>query len=289
MNVGVVGNPRYPGLGPILAEVAARAPSLGVQLATEPDLQAFWPHELPLLDDGPLEAILSCGGDGTLLRAARQPAARGIPILGVNLGRVGFLTTASPATLGAALEALVEGRFVVESRRALEAEVEAADGTRTLHPLALNDIVIHKAGVARVVRLDVTIEGEVVGPYSADGLCIATPTGSTAYSLSAGGPIIVPGVDAIVITPIAAHTLAVRPVVVPGPWTISIRPLPPHQGDLLLSIDGQLATELADDATVHVRRATDPVLLARVGDEGFFSRMRRKLHWGDLTDRLVGE
>jgi NAD+ kinase len=288
MRVGVVGNPRYPGLAPLLRELAARAPALGLDLAAEPDIAAGFGHAVPSLDGQPLDALLSLGGDGTLLRTARHPAARGVPILGVNLGRVGFLTSASPTTLGPALDALVTGQYALERRQALEADIIGPDGRpRPLAP-ALNDVVIHKAGVARVVRLEVELEGEPIGPYSADGLCIATPTGSTAYSLSAGGPIIVPGVEAMVVTPICAHTLAVRPVVVPAHWTIVVTPLGQHEGDLLVSVDGQVALHLETGAKVQVRRAPEAVLLVRLGDEGFFSRLRRKLHWGDLSDRLGG-
>lgn len=286
MRVGVIGNSRYPGLVPLLRELATRAPGLGLSLAVEPDLATAFSHEVPGLDSQPLDALFAFGGDGTLLRAARHPSARGIPILGVNLGRVGFLTTASPATLGHALEAFVAGHYSLERRESLETTIVPAVGTPKRLAPALNDVVVHKAGVARVVRLDVAIEGESVGPYSADGLCIATPTGSTAYSLSAGGPIIVPGVEAMVVTPICAHTLAVRPVVVPMHWTVTVVALAPHDGDLLVSVDGQVATHLDPGARVEVRRAAEPVLLVRLGEEGYFSRLRRKLHWGDLSDRL---
>ncbi len=288
MRVGVVGNPRYPGLAPLLRELAARAPGLGIELAAEPDLAPGFGRAVPTLDVQPLDAILSLGGDGTLLRTARLPAAAGIPILGINLGRVGFLTSASPATIGAALEALVTGQYTLDRRQALEAAIIGPDGGSRPLATALNDVVIHKAGVARVVRLEVELEGEPIGPYSADGLCIATPTGSTAYSLSAGGPIIVPGVQALVVTPICAHTLAVRPVVVPAHWTVVVTPLGPHDGELLVSVDGQVATHLEPGARVEVRRAAELVLLVRLGEEGFFSKLRRKLHWGDLSDRLGG-
>lgn len=288
MRVGVIGNVRYPGLAPLLREVAARAPGLGIELAAEPELVATFGHAVPALDSRPLDALLSLGGDGTLLRAARHPAARGVPILGINLGRVGFLTSASPTTLGGALEALVAGRYTLERRQALDAVILGPDGEPRPLAAALNDVVIHKAGVARVVRLEVELEGEPIGPYSADGLCIATPTGSTAYSLSAGGPIIVPGVEAMVVTPICAHTLAVRPVVVPAHWTVLVTPLAPHDGELLVSVDGQVATHLEPGGRVEVRRAAEAVLLVRLGGEGFFSRLRRKLHWGDLSDRLGG-
>jgi NAD+ kinase len=151
--------------------------------------------------------------------------------------------------------------------------------------VAVNDVAVHKGGVARVVRVNVFINGENVGPYSADGIIVATPTGSTAYSLSAGGPIVVPGVEAMVVTPIAAHTLAVRPLVVPGTYRIVIEPMEGWADDLLVSFDGQTGTTLAPGESVDVRRADHRVCLIRLGGDGFFGRMRQKLHWGDLSER----
>jgi NAD+ kinase len=153
----------------------------------------------------------------------------------------------------------------------------------------MNDVAVHKGGVARVVRVNVFIQGENVGPYSADGIIVATPTGSTAYSLSAGGPIVVPGVEAIIVTPIAAHTLAVRPLVVPATYRIVIEPIAGWSDDLLVSFDGQTGTTLAPGESVDVCRADHHVCLIRFGGEGFFGRMRQKLHWGDLSGREIKE
>ena len=144
--------------------------------------------------------------------------------------------------------------------------------------------MIHKGGVARLIRLHVLINDADLGSYSADGLVVATPTGSTAYSLSAGGPIIVPDVDALVVTPICAHTLAVRPVVVPADARITIEPLRPWADDLLISVDGQQATVLGADARVELRSGAAPVLLVRF-EIDYFARMRASLRWGDLTER----
>jgi NAD+ kinase len=138
-----------------------------------------------------------------------------------------------------------------------------------------------------VVRIRVSVDGEDLGPYSADGVVVASPTGSTAYSLSAGGPIVAPGVEAMIITPVCAHTLAVRPVVVPAESTISAEAVSPGADDLLVSYDGQLGTTLAPGDRVFVRRAQTCVLLIRLGSEGYFTRMRYKLNWGDLSEREV--
>jgi NAD+ kinase len=179
----------------------------------------------------------------------------------------------------------VAGRYLIERRQALEAAIRDGQGETRAVQMAVNDVAVHKGGVARVVRVNVYINGENVGPYSADGIVIATPTGSTAYSLSAGGPIVVPGVEAMVVTPIAAHTLAVRPLVVPATYRIVIEPMAGWADDLLVSFDGQTGTTLAPGEKVDVRRADHRVCLIRVGGDGFITRMRKKLHWGDLSDR----
>jgi NAD+ kinase len=285
MRVGVVGNPRYPDLRGVLEQVAGQAPARGITLYSEERLASFWRSPVPVFEGSDLDALVTFGGDGTLLRGARLLAGCETPILGVNLGRVGFLTTATRETLDTALDCLVAGRYVTERRQALEAAIRDDAGNSRAVQMAVNDIAIHKGGVARVVRVNVFINGENVGPYSADGLVIATPTGSTAYSLSAGGPIVVPGVEAMVVTPIAAHTLAVRPLVVPAAYRIVVEPISGWADDLLVSFDGQTGTTLAPGEKVDVRRADNRVCLIRLGGDGFFSRMRQKLHWGDLSDR----
>jgi NAD+ kinase len=285
MKVGVVGNPRYGDLKGVLEQVAIAAPYRGITLYSEPRLESFWNRDVPSLDGVELEALITFGGDGTLLRGARLLGGRETPILGVNLGRVGFLTTATRESLDAALESLVTGKFLIERRQVLRAAIRDAEGETRATQMAVNDVAVHKGGVARVIRVNVFIHGDNVGPYSADGIIVATPTGSTAYSLSAGGPIVVPGVEAIIVTPIAAHTLAVRPLVVPATYRIVIEPITGWSDDLLVSFDGQTGTTLAPGESVDVCRADHRVSLIRLGGDGFFGRMRQKLHWGDLSGR----
>ena len=195
------------------------------------------------------------------------------------------VTTATAQTLDWALDALVRGAFATENRLALEPTIVARGGKSRTEPVVLNDVVVHKGGVARVIRLRVSVDGEEVGQYSADGIVVATPTGSTAYSLSAGGPIVVPGVDAIVVAAICPHTLAVRPLVVPSQAEVAVEPIPPSTEDVLVSFDGQVGTTMEAGARLVVKRADRPVLLVRLGAESFFARMRKKLQWGDLSDR----
>jgi NAD+ kinase len=296
MNVGVVGNPNYPDLGAFLATLQQKASSVGIKLHTEERIQALWPSG----DGGPpppalwsqapsteLDLLITLGGDGTLLRGARLLNGANTPILGLNLGRVGFLTTAGPETLDWALDAIVRRAYTTEPRLALQSTI-TGKRSRTpgrVEPLVLNDVVVHKGGVARVVRLKVSVDGDEVAQYSADGIIVSTPTGSTAYSMSAGGPIVVPTVDAIVVTAICPHTLAVRPLVLAATAVVTIQPIPPWTDDVLVSFDGQVGTPVQPGERLEVRRADRPILLVRLGMESFFKRLRRKLHWGDLSDR----
>ncbi|MCZ6759396.1 MAG: NAD(+)/NADH kinase [Gemmatimonadetes bacterium] len=285
MKIGVVGNPRYEVLRGLLARLSKAASDLDLQLFSDPALMDSWPDDAPdSIADQELDLLISLGGDGTLLRGARELGLRPTPILGVNIGRVGFLTTAMPDSLEDALKAVVKGEYEIDERRVVVADVTTSQGSRG-EKHALNDIVIHHAGVSRVIHVRVAVDGEEVGQYSADGIIVATPTGSTAYSLSAGGPIIKPDVDALLITSISPHTLAVRPLVVPGSAIISVDLLEPVVGKVLVSYDGQETDEIEPGDTVVIRRLETSVRLVRLGTEGFFARMRRKLQWGDLSDR----
>jgi len=287
MKVGVVGNPAFRGLDAVLARLAAAAPRYGLTLVTDPSIADLWPAPAPpLLHPGTVpDVLITLGGDGTLLRGARFLDGAQTPVLGVNLGRVGFLTSATTESLEQALDAISHSRFTTEARRTLQPLIEDARGQVRAEPLVLNDVVLHKGGVARVVRLRVLVQNEEVAQYSADGIIVATPTGSTAYSLSAGGPIVVPGVDANVVTAICPHTLAVRPLVVPASMEIIVEPLPPLAADLMLSFDGQVSVPLEPGHRLRVRHGERRVQLMRLGPDGYFARMRGKLHWGDLSDR----
>jgi NAD+ kinase len=293
MNVGVVGNPNYPDLGAFLATLQLKASSIGITLFTEDRIQSLWPTgnggAPPTLSDAPgeLDCLITLGGDGTLLRGARLLNGANTPILGLNLGRVGFLTTAGPDSLDWALDAVVRRAYTTEPRLALQSTIvgRGSKGGARTEPLVLNDIVVHKGGVARVVRLKVSVDGDEVAQYSADGIIVSTPTGSTAYSMSAGGPIVVPTVDAIVVTAICPHTLAVRPLVLAATAVVTIQPIPPWSDEVLVSFDGQVGQPIHAGEKLEVRRADRPILLIRLGPESFFKRLRKKLHWGDLSDR----
>jgi NAD+ kinase len=288
MIVGVTGNPRYEGLSALLAQVLRAARVHHFTLLTESDLAPAWSEPIAPLDLDAMrpDIVLCFGGDGTMLRTARLVGSRGIPILGIKIGKVGFLTTATPDLLGQALDAVAGKTYVIEPHHVLAADVVDASGAPCRQAVAVNDIVVHKAGVARVVRLRMLVDDEEIGTFASDGLIVATPTGSTAYSLSAGGPVVVPDVSAFVITPICPHTLAVRPIVVPDTARITIEVVAPMGEDqVIVSYDGQVGETLDAGTRVVVRRSPWDAQLVRLGIEGFFSRMRRKLQWGDLTDR----
>lgn len=284
MIVGVVGNASYDGLPVVLRGISEAAARRGVTLLSEPDLAELWDVTVADIGSAPMDALLTLGGDGTLLRGARGIAGRAVPILGVNLGRVGFLTMATRDDASAAIEALFTGQYEVEQRQAIDSSIRSGSLERQM-PRALNDVVIHKSGVARLIRLDIKVNGESIGPYSADGVIVATATGSTAYSLSAGGPIVAPGVEALVLTPICAHTLAVRPFVIPASAEVVITAAGELAHELLVSVDGQQVTELTNNDEVVLRRSPTYVPLVRLPGGSYFRRVRETLRWGDLAER----
>ena len=231
---------------------------------------------------GRVQVLVVLGGDGTILRAARTAAPHGIPILGVNLGGFGFLAEVSNEKVGDALVRLLEGDYHTDERMMLRAQI-LRNGRAAQELLALNDFVVTKSGYARILRVRTEVNGEHLATHLADGLIVATPTGSTAYSLSAGGPIVHPDVDVIVLTPICAHTLNARAVVVSGADVIQIRvqPVGAPPPPAVLTVDGQEGFPLEPDDEVRVERSPHRARLIRLGRDGFYSRLRAKLSWGE--------
>jgi NAD+ kinase len=283
MRVGVIGHKGYDELPEMLRMLFRAAPALGVELHFEPALHDLARVGGRLEDLSEIDALVTLGGDGTLLRGARLLAGRSVPILGVNLGRLGFLTTCGSEDAEAGLRLLATGSYVAEARMTLAGRAVDPSGSTRQEWLALNDFVLHKGGFARVVRLSVAIDGESIGVYAADGVIISTPTGSTAYSLSAGGPVVVPTVESILLTPISAHMLAVRPLVIQADAEIIVETLD-NPEELLVTVDGQVGTDLATGEKLVVRRAPNPVLIVRFPGTSFFERMRVKLGWGGIPD-----
>ncbi|WP_022835303.1 NAD(+)/NADH kinase [Salisaeta longa] len=223
------------------------------------------------------DVLLSFGGDGTLLRVAHATGAHDTPVLGVNIGRLGFLADIEVEQLTKAVAAIEAGNYTVEERMVLE--ITGGPRTELAREWALNEFVIDRSGAAGLIHIEVEVDGVPLNTYWADGLIMATPTGSTAYSLSSGGPIIAPGVDAIILTPIAPHTLTVRPIVLPGTATITARV---QDGDqpYVCATDGRSVLLEEHGLTFTVERAAHTVNLVKLPGQHFFKTLRTKLMWG---------
>jgi NAD+ kinase len=225
----------------------------------------------------PLDFVIVLGGDGTLLSAARAVARAGIPVLGVNLGSLGFLTEVPVEDLFPTLQNIDEGKYAAEVRSMVHCEVVRRDSLVARYD-ALNDIVVGKGTIARLNHCDVYVDGVFVSAYKADSVIIATPTGSTAYSLSAGGPILMPSVNAFVITPVSAHSLTHRPVVVPNSSLVELV-VNTGDEDAYLSVDGQVGMPVYDGDRVRCRISERQVNLLRTHGS-FFDVLRTKMKWG---------
>lgn len=284
IRLGVVGHLGYEGLGDVLATLQRLAPVLGFELAYEETIRGVAGDGAEGIVCDAQDAMLTLGGDGTLLRAARIVGDNPVPILGINLGRLGFLTCAPAVALETALRRFAAGEYVVEPRMTLEARVVDTAGAPRARWRALNDVVLHKGGFARVVTLDVRANGETVAHYSGDGVVLATPTGSTAYNLSAGGPVVFPTLETILLTPVSAHTLALRALVLPPTAEITLR-VEDGPEELLVTVDGQVGATFSRGETLSVRRSAHPVPIVRFPEGSFFATLREKLQWGGLLDR----
>jgi NAD+ kinase len=225
-----------------------------------------------------VDLLIVLGGDGTLLSMARAVGDLGVPLLGVNLGGLGFLTATTLEEMPAALEAVLVGRMVVDERMLLTVRVRR-NGQPLCEYVALNDVVITKSAMSRIIDLAVAVEGQHATAYRADGLIISTPTGSTAYSLSAGGPILFPTMDGIVLTPICSHTLTNRPIVLPSHLRVEVTLLADQE--VMATVDGQIGVNLRVRDTVEVVKAGGRVRLVRFPHKDFFSVLRTKLKWGE--------
>ena len=223
------------------------------------------------------DLVLSFGGDGTLLRAAHLTGPNDTPLLGVNIGRLGFLADIEVEQLHEALEQIVAGNYTIEERMVLEARAESPSHFDT--EWAVNEFVLDRSGAAGLIKIEVEVNGTPLNTYWADGLIVATPTGSTAYSLSTGGPIIAPGVEAVILTPIAPHTLTVRPIVLPADSTITCRVLDDDQ-PYVFAADGRSVMFEEHDLSFTIERAPHTVNLVKLPGQHFFQTLRSKLMWG---------
>lgn len=223
------------------------------------------------------DLVVVLGGDGTLLSVARN-LADSIPILGVNMGNLGFLTEVPRSELYPSVMRFLEGDFEVDERALLDVTLKRASGEAVPYRV-LNDAVINKSALARIIELVVTVDGHRVATYRSDGLIISTPTGSTAYNLAAGGPILNPQLPVVVVTPICPHTLTLRPIVVPDSASVDIRLETSHE-EVYLTLDGQEGTQIECGDTISLRRSDDVARLIKTGDRTFYDSLRDKLRWG---------
>jgi len=225
------------------------------------------------------EVIVVLGGDGTLLSVARLVGKHAVPILGVNLGGLGFLTEITLEELYRVLERVIEGDFVTDERVVLTARVIRRE-ERLAEFIVLNDAVINKGALARIIDIETTINGEYLTTFKSDGLILSTPTGSTAYNLSAGGPIVYPSLHCFIVTPICPHTLTNRPIVIPDDVTIRAI-LKSRQQEVLLTLDGQQGFALEFGDIVEVKKAEGKILLIKSPYRHYFEVLREKLKWGE--------
>jgi NAD+ kinase len=242
---------------------------------------------VPTVDDaalpGAADLALVLGGDGTMLSVARRLAPHDVPLIGVNLGRLGFLTDIPLASLEPTLGAMLDGRFTEERRTLLAVTVARTDGAREAAP-ALNEVVVNRGGLGSMIECAVHIDGRFVYAMRADGVIVATPTGSTAYSLSTGGPIIAPEVPAFALVPIAPHALTHRPIAIPDTSTVEITV---NRGrDAAVHCDGQAHFELAEGDRVIARRAAHAARFLHPDSHEYFAMLREKLHWSETPERL---
>jgi NAD+ kinase len=226
-----------------------------------------------------VDLVVVLGGDGTLLATARALDSHPVPILAVNLGGLGFMTVITLDDLYATLERVLSGHMECDRRVRIRAEI-IRQGDVVSSLLALNDVVLNKGAIARILDFDMSVDGRFVSTYKADGLIVSTPTGSTAYSLAAGGPVIVPSVNAFIVTPICAHTLTNRPIVLPDSVSIEVI-ITGHSESIYLTADGQVAIEVRSGDTLRARKASSAVELVQPEHRSYYEILRQKLKWGE--------
>ena len=281
--IGILSRPRREQLSVVVPPLLEWLESRGFKTVLDEETAAALPagskgQSRPAVADAS-QLLLVLGGDGTMLDAARLAAPRRIPILPINMGSLGFLTSFTLNELYPALEATLAGNSSISQRVMLQAEL-VRGGSVVESQSALNDVVIHKGALARMIQLELSINSDFVCRYRADGLIVSSPTGSTAYSLSAGGPIVHPAVEAFIITPICPHMLTDRPVMVRDYCCVEIK----MNGDaesVYLTLDGQRGVPLQPTDTVRVTRAKEPLQLIQPPKKSYFEILRNKLKWGE--------
>lgn len=261
--------------------VAEHLTKAGVEVMATPEIASELPVRAIAAEALPGEAdlIVAIGGDGTLLHAAAMAGADNVPLLGVNRGRLGFLTDVSPDHMLDNLDQILAGNFTSETRLRLMATLKSGDGTETT-ALALNDIVVQRSDTGRMLDCETRIDGRYVNTHMGDGLIVATPTGSTAYALSCGGPIIEPQLDAIVVVPICPHTLSDRPIVIPANQAIEVTLLERDDTNAVVSADGHAVGTFSAADKLRIEPSNSRITLIHPPGYDFYEILRSKLHWG---------
>jgi NAD+ kinase len=281
-SVGILTKPKFPEAKSTLQDVVSwlRARSIDVVLDSTSAILLGEPgayQEVSLACKA--DVLLVLGGDGTMLNAARLAGERGIPILGVNMGGLGFLTEVRLESLYPSLERVFANDFVLDERLMLRTHIHRP-GETIAQGAVLNDVVINKGTLARMIELRIAIQGRFVTNMRGDGLIISSPTGSTAYSLSAGGPIIDPAVQSLILTPICPHTLTHRPLIVPGNTEIEVT-LTSRDDGAMATLDGQVGVAIAQGDTVVIQTSEQRTRLIRFPESNYYDVLREKLKWGD--------
>jgi len=280
MRVGILVNETKPQALELKAGLMGWLENKGVEVVCPGDIYCLESTGMEDVRDSfrGLDLILVLGGDGTLIHASLVLAGLEVPLLGINLGHLGFLTSLEMDNLHEGLERFMAGEYRVEERMMLDVSL-VREGEVLEEYLALNDAVVSKDAFARMVDIEIRIDGQKVDRYSADGLIIATPTGSTAYSLSAGGPIVVPSFSAMILTPICAHTLYSRPMVIPADALVEVE-LTKSSSEVMLTSDGQTGVRMRVGDSVRVRKSDRSVRFVKFGDRSFFDVLHEKLSSG---------
>ena len=285
-SIAIILNPEKPDAVRMACELVPWLEERGVRIIAEHDAAIAMNAPSLSRDEKELASVdfaLVMGGDGTLLRASHIFSPAGVPMLAIRFGKFGFLTDTEPAALRDALEKVIQGRYKIDERMMLQAEV-IREGKRIGKAEALNDFVITKGPLARMLRLGTHVSGTYISTYSADGLIVATPTGSTAYSLSAGGPLVAPNLKVIIITPICPHTLNARSLITCSKEVVDVV-VESDQGDVvILTVDGQLGIPLEPGDKVSVRESKSKAKLISVNGMTFFNKLQTRLRWGDRFD-----
>lgn len=279
--VGFIGNSEKASCASVLSEAARLVSRAGRKVYADRQTADIVPMKAEVCATvaalaRSVDLLLVFGGDGTLLRTAREIAGSRTPLLGINVGSLGFLAAVPSEGMPAALVRVWNGEFTFESRALLHARAWCAG--RVLEQTALNDVVISRGIASRLIELDVTVDDEPLTRYRCDGLIASSPTGSTAYSLAAGGAVVFPTAQVIALTPICPHTLSNRSLILPLSSTIRVKVLSPKPS-ILLSADGQVVTELVTDDEVSIQRSSRSVRLLHLKGTSFCETLRRKLHW----------